>query len=268
MDMEWSPQNAMNAYLQTLHMCKVNKMHDEEQKYGLDGSKVVEPQGHELLSALAAGNQSRLILDISTSKQQHTNNTITPITLALTIASNQTNGKLISIRPNLGYPVYPAHRNYDQALVTDLSSSSYPVYPAHRNYDQALVTDERRQTDHVNELRVGDPCEVMNDIRNVDFVVIDCSNLDHDQMRLVFEKLDLNPKGAIIVATNVLNREDGVFVVDQVLKGKRGIKSCVTTLPLGTSTSSGFQVIIKIKSLMGKCQKRRRQNRFFVTFDE
>ena len=222
-------------------------MHDEEQKHGIDGSKVIEPQGSELLSALAAGNQSRLILDISTSKQ-HTNNTITPITLALTIAANQTNGKLISIRPNL-----------------DSSSSSYPVYPVPRIYDQTSVTDERRQP---TELRVGDPFEVMNDIRNADFVVIDCSNLDHDQMRLVFEKLDLNPKGAIIVATNVLNREDGVFVVDQVLKGKRGIKSCVTTLPLGASTSIGFQVIIKIKSLMGKCQRRRRHNRFLVTFDE
>ncbi|KNA13317.1 hypothetical protein SOVF_115930 [Spinacia oleracea] len=206
-------------------------MHDEEQKYGINGSKVIEPQGTELLSALAAGNKAKTIIDITTSKKQG----ITPLTLALSVAAKQTGGKLICIRPSLN-----------------------GVINNGVNYEVA---------NDVTELRVGDPCEqLMNDIRNVDFAVIDCRDFDTCRLRVLSEKLHLNPKGAIIVANNVLHREQGVALVDQILKGKKGgIESSVRTLPLGGS-SAGFQLIIKIKS---KCQKiKRKHRRFFVTFDD
>ncbi|XP_021775279.1 uncharacterized protein LOC110739131 isoform X1 [Chenopodium quinoa] len=229
--MEWSPQHAMKAFLQTLHLCKENNIHNEEERYGIDGSKVIEPQGTELLSALAAGNKARIILDI-TSHQKG----VTPLTLALAVAAKQTEGKLICIRPTL----------------QSLFGLDHYIDRDHDNCDASGVT----------ELRVGDPCELINDIRNVDFAVIDCTGFDSSRLRSLSEKLHLNPRGAIIVANNITRREQGVVLIDQLLKGKRGVESSVRTLPLSSST--GFQLIIKIKS---KCQ-RRKHNRFFVTFDD
>lgn len=208
-------------------------MHENEvHKYGLDGSKIIEPRGTELLSALAAGNQARVILDITISQQQ---NGITPLTLALAVAANQTSGKLICIRPT-------HHSFYGLDHLID------------RDFDANGVT----------ELRLGDPCELVDDIQHVDFAVIDCTNLDPSRLRLLCEKLHPNPRGAIIVANNISHREQGLALVDKVLKGKRGVKSSVTTLPLGSS--GGFQLIIKIKSI--NCERRRKHKRFFVTFDE
>lgn len=217
--------------------CKVNKIHNAVQKYGLDGSKIMEPQGTELLSALAAGNQARIILEITTSHSQQ--QSVTPLTLGLAVAANQTQGKLICIRPSL-------HSCYGLEHVVE-----------HENKHEHDCNANGSAT----ELRVGDPCEVVTDIRNVDFAVIDCTNLDANRLRLLSDKLHLNPRGFIIVANNILHREQGVALVDQILKGKRGIQSSVTTLPLGSSP--GFQLIIKVKS-----QKRRKHKRFFVTFDD
>ncbi|KAL2893908.1 Phenylalanine--tRNA ligase beta subunit [Bienertia sinuspersici] len=238
--MDWSPEHAMKAYLDTLHMCKLSSMHDEdeEQRYGMDGSKIIEPQGVELLSALAAGNQATRILDITTSQQL----SITPLTLSLAVAAKQTGGQLICIRPPL--------QNWD----IDHDHQHDHTY---ENWDN--------DPNDVIKLRVGDPCELANDIQHVDFAVIDCTNLDSSSLRLLSEKLHLNPKGAIIVANNILCREQGVALIDQLLKGKRGVESSVTTLPLGSS--SGFQLIIKIKFLMGNTQRRRKHKRFFVTID-
>lgn len=213
--------------------CKANNLHDhEELKYGEDRTNVIEPQGTELLSALAAGNQARIILDISISQRRG----VTPSTLALAVAAKQTGGKLICIRPTL----------------QSLYGLDHFIDHDHTNCDANGVT----------ELRIGDPCELIKDVRNVDFAVIDCSDFDSSRLRLLSERLHLNPRGAIIIANNIFHREHGVAIVDQLLKAKRGVESSVTTLPLGSS--AGFQLIIKIKSN----PQRRRHKRFFVTFDD
>ncbi|XP_015888464.3 uncharacterized protein LOC107423426 [Ziziphus jujuba] len=83
--MEWSPQDAMKAYLQTLHLCKVQN--NEERK-----TKVIEPRCIEFLSALAAGKRARLIVQVSAEG-------ITPLTIALAVAAKQTGGQLVCILP-------------------------------------------------------------------------------------------------------------------------------------------------------------------------
>ncbi|XP_021686794.2 uncharacterized protein LOC110669432 [Hevea brasiliensis] len=83
--MEWSPQYAMEAYLHTLQLSK---------RYSNEGStKLIEPKYMEFVSALAAGKQARLMMEITTQG-------ITPLTLSLAVAAKQTGGKLICILPH------------------------------------------------------------------------------------------------------------------------------------------------------------------------
>ncbi|KAH9625884.1 hypothetical protein KSS87_003398 [Heliosperma pusillum] len=108
----------------------------------------------------------------------------------------------------------------------------------------------------VVEFRVGDPYEKVKDLRNVDFVTE--FGFDPKRLRLFFEGIHLNPKGGIVVANNVVHKEQGVAFVDQVLGGRRGVESSITTIPLGCRR---VQVIIRIKSkvfVLAGLRRRRR----------
>ncbi|XP_065880571.1 uncharacterized protein [Euphorbia lathyris] len=78
---KWSPQDAMNAYLHTLHLCQSNE-------YGNTTS--IEPKCMEFISALAAGKRAKIMVEITTEG-------ITPLTIALAVAAKHTGGKLICI---------------------------------------------------------------------------------------------------------------------------------------------------------------------------
>ncbi|XP_038712823.1 uncharacterized protein LOC120006805 [Tripterygium wilfordii] len=86
--MEWSPQDAMKAYLQTLQLCK---LHDDDDDQDLSlGSKrvVIEPKCMEFISALAAGKRAKSMVEITTQG-------ITPITIALAVAAKQTGAQFL-----------------------------------------------------------------------------------------------------------------------------------------------------------------------------
>ena len=69
----------------------------------------------------------------------------------------------------------------------------------------------------------GNPCEVITQFKNIDFSVIDCKFKDY--LRL-FEIIDLNPRGSIVVLTNLVRKRNGAGF-GEVLREKRGIE-CVT----------------------------------------
>ncbi|XP_021605623.2 uncharacterized protein LOC110610060 [Manihot esculenta] len=86
--MEWSPQFAMKAYL---HSLQLSRREDNTSSYG--STKLVEPKCMEFISALAAGKQAKLMVEITTQG-------ITPLTISLAVAAKQTGGKLICILPH------------------------------------------------------------------------------------------------------------------------------------------------------------------------
>ncbi|KAK4341190.1 hypothetical protein RND71_039691 [Anisodus tanguticus] len=81
--MEWSPQQAMEAYLNTLQLSK--GLHNRDRK-------LIEPECVEFISALAAGSRSKVILEITTEG-------INPFTIALAVATKLTCGRLICVLP-------------------------------------------------------------------------------------------------------------------------------------------------------------------------
>ncbi|ONK73153.1 uncharacterized protein A4U43_C04F27820 [Asparagus officinalis] len=87
----WSPLNAMKAYVHTLQLCK-DYSDDQTDSNANDGTnKLIEPECVEFISALATGNQSRLMVDI-------TSHGVSPSALALAIAARHTNGRLICVQ--------------------------------------------------------------------------------------------------------------------------------------------------------------------------
>ncbi|MBA0647124.1 hypothetical protein Goklo_015033, partial [Gossypium klotzschianum] len=85
---EWSPQDAMKAYLDTLHLVSsslptawnttAKSPVEEDDKQGL-----IEPNCMELISAMAAGKGAKHIVEITTQG-------ITPLTIALAVAAKHT----------------------------------------------------------------------------------------------------------------------------------------------------------------------------------
>lgn len=82
---EWSPEDAMKAYLHTLHLVQKYCNKDDEPRV-----RVVEPKSIELISALAAGKGAKSIVEFTTQG-------ITPLTIALGVAAKQSGGQLICI---------------------------------------------------------------------------------------------------------------------------------------------------------------------------
>ncbi|XP_052171689.1 uncharacterized protein LOC127787672 [Diospyros lotus] len=82
--MEWSPNSAQNAYLDTLKLCS---KHEEQ----CESSQTAEPESREFISALAAGMNAKRIVEVTAEAS--------PSTIALAAAARQTGGKLVCIVP-------------------------------------------------------------------------------------------------------------------------------------------------------------------------
>ncbi|XP_060174354.1 uncharacterized protein LOC132605106 [Lycium barbarum] len=185
--MEWSPQQAMEAYLNTLQLSKSLHYRDR---------KLIEPECVELISALAAGNRSKVILEITTE-------CITPFTIALAMAAKLSGGRLIC------------------------------VLPYHKSNNVDLKLPHHEELKNVIEFVVGkNPNEVIKKFKKVDFLVIDCKFGDH--LKLWKNNLEvMNPKGCVVVTRN--NNIGGICTrkvcFSEIIKGKKGIE-CVT-MPIG-----------------------------------
>jgi predicted O-methyltransferase YrrM len=151
---------------------------------------LIEPKYMEFLSALAAGKRARLMMEI-------TSDGITPLTIALAVATKQTGGQLICI----------GHGD-------DIEKS------------KALVMGN--SLENVIRFEYGNPCEVIKQYKNIDFAVIDCKFQDHLK---IFKTINLNPSGSRLVVNNLHRRRDGISFAGVVEGRNCGVK-CVT-LPIG-----------------------------------
>lgn len=66
----------------------------------------------------------------------------------------------------------------------------------------------------------GNPCEVIIQLKNIDFAVIDCKFKDH--LRL-FQIIDVNPRGSIVVVSNLVRKGNGAGF-GEVVRRKRGVR--------------------------------------------
>ncbi|XP_015578715.1 uncharacterized protein LOC8277167 isoform X2 [Ricinus communis] len=188
--MEWSPQAAMKAYLHTLDLYQAN---EKNTSYG--STDIMEPKCMEFISALAAGKQAKLMVEVSTEG-------ITPFTIALAAAAKQTGGRLICIL---------AHHQ-------DLK----------RGKTQLLKDDDNHQDlADVIEFVCGNPFQVAMEYKNIDFLVIDGKLRGH--LKLV-KSFNVNPRRSVIVGHNLQYSKNGVSF-GQLLNGKGGVG--VVTLPIG-----------------------------------
>lgn len=247
---KYKPDNR-NDQEEEKYVARLTKQ-QEGQSPGRGGINMIEPNGLEFISALAAGNQAKVLVQIMAN---HSND-ITSLTIALAVAATQTGGKLICV-----IPFHHHHHLTTSNIRHQLSLCGLLTTGAH-NY-----VDCDHHQDAVVELRVGHPNEQIRDLKNIDFAVID-GQFDHCDH--LCQNLHLNPKGAIIVANNWLYRVQMSIaqLVDQLLKGRRGVQSSVTILPL--ESPGHVQVILKIKSIYAanmKLPPRRRHKRFLVTFN-
>ncbi|XP_041004339.1 uncharacterized protein LOC121249670 [Juglans microcarpa x Juglans regia] len=214
--MDWSPEDAMKAYLHTIQLCKI---HDCTLGLGTS-TRLIEPKYVELISALAAGKGAKLMVEI-------TSNGISPLTLALAVAAKQTGGRLVCI-------IHDDH---------DIEKS------------KARLTEN--DLEDTIDFVYGNPCEVINRYKSIDFAVIDCKLEDHIKL---FKTINLNPSGSIVAVSNLQHRRDGRISFAEVLKGRNiGVKS--VTLPIGEGVE-----LTRIGST-GKRETGRSYKRFHVIFE-
>ncbi|KAJ0960719.1 hypothetical protein J5N97_001415 [Dioscorea zingiberensis] len=162
--MVWSPLHAMQAYMHTLQLCKDN----------CKNSVILEPKSMEFISALAAGNQAKLMVDISSVG-------ISPLTLALAVAAKQTGGLLLCIR---------SHLQTLQETKTHLE-----------NFHLCDVV----------ELKLGNPSEVVKQYENIDFAVVDSRVVEGCSVSLFFAlDASMNPDGSsVVVVNNIVGSHGG-----------------------------------------------------------
>ncbi|KAK8568813.1 hypothetical protein V6N12_007353 [Hibiscus sabdariffa] len=203
--MEWSPQHAMEAYLDTLHHLTNGDCN------GDDKARVIEPKCMELISALAAGKGAKRILEITTQG-------ITPLTIALAVAAKHTGGQLICILPHVD------HRQQHSNSVTKTK----------------LETADLQRFVKLVHAAGSSPCEIMKQmtqlqVKKVDFAVIDC-RFDEDYLKSMFKRLDADviKTGSTLIVHNVDQRKEGwVWVLGQLLRKGRVEP---VTLPIGQGT--------------------------------
>ena len=155
------------------------------------GSRLIEPKYMEFISALAAGKRAELMMEI-------TLDGITPLTIALAVATKQTGGQLICV-----------------------GNEEYDIEKS-----KALVT--RNSLENVIKIEYGNSCEVIKQYKNIDFAIIDCKFQDHLK---IFKTLYLNPSRSTMVVNNFHHRRDGISFAEVVEGINCGVK-CVT-LPIG-----------------------------------
>eukprot|EP00253_Pinus_taeda_P021205 PITA_21205 len=159
--MVWSPANAINAYLQTVKLCKLDV---EKKRTCLKES--TELESTELISALAAGMNAQLIVEVSLAPSA--------TTIALATAARQTGGRLVCILP---------------VKADTLQAESVE---AMKEFGLEDTTD----------FVVGDARELLPSYKSVDFCLIDCKGQDCSAL---FKLLRINPSVAVVVANNLLD---------------------------------------------------------------
>ncbi|KAL5073186.1 hypothetical protein RYX36_012170 [Vicia faba] len=148
---DWSSENAKNAYLQTVKMAKSGK----------------EPDIAEFISAIAAGNNAKLMVVASAS-------VVGSVMLALTAAAQQTLGRVVSI-------------SCDQ---NEMQESR-----------KALGVDKK-----CVEFVVGDAISLLlSAYKGADFVLVDCDMSNAREVFLAAFK-GANKDGALVVGYNVRHR--------------------------------------------------------------
>lgn len=191
--MEWSPQAALKAYLDTLQLCKFHN--DQDLVHGNTySSGIIEPKCMEFISALAAGKRARLMLQI-------TSEGVTPLTVSLAVAAKQSGGRLIVCI------------NKDDDHTEKIGKT-------------LLV--ENGLDNVIEYVYDTDPCRMVKHFKNVDFAAVDCKFKDYLKLLKV---MSLNPNGSIVVVNNIGMTVNGGPILDQVFKEKKGFK--YVTLPLG-----------------------------------
>ncbi|XP_012080180.1 uncharacterized protein LOC105640471 [Jatropha curcas] len=168
--MEWSPQNAMKAYLDTLQLCKTGSNNENNPSNGSE--TLIEPKCMEFISALAAGKKAKLMVEITTEG-------VTPLTMALAVAAKHTGGKLICFLIH--------HQDFKKC----------------KNH----IQNNHQDLENVIEFVFGNIFQVVMHYKNIDFLVMD-GRLE-DNFKLI-EKINLNPSGSIIVRHNLHYRKCGV----------------------------------------------------------
>ncbi|VFQ69957.1 unnamed protein product [Cuscuta campestris] len=125
--------------------------------------KAMEPECMELISALAAGNKAKMMVEIASGGP-------TPFTVALAVAAKQTGGRVVCVLPPSGRP----------------------------------AIHDNRLSGVVDFVAAGNPSEAI--MRGVDFLVVDSAaapeNGGGGGGGEVWEKVEVSPKGCVVVATN------------------------------------------------------------------
>lgn len=190
-------------------------------------SEFEEPKIMEFLSALAAGNGAKLIVQV-------TSEGVTPVTLALAVAAKQTGGKFVCIIPCV------FHDEED----TNRSSCIHHPLKGHGDLKDVI------------HFVAGNPIEVIKQYKKIDFVVIDSKLRDLSRL---FKTADVNPKGSLLVATDLFNgrKRDSLL---EILNAKHGFYYESVTLPMG----EGIELT---KVVPSRKYDRKRYSRFHVTYE-
>ncbi|CAN1309865.1 hypothetical protein LINPERPRIM_LOCUS27839 [Linum perenne] len=237
----WSPQDAIKAYLHALHLRKERAL------------SIIEPKCMELVAALAAGKRSKLMVEITSSS-----NCITPLTIALAVAAKQTGGKVI-VYTTANSPQNQDHQQEsqdDQLELMDLGDVVELVYGDINNDDDEEL--------------------VLKNYKDIDFMVVDGQVEKHmDLLRLV----DVNPVGSMVVGHNLnkQGRSKGCSFGDVLTRnhnnnnkkrgggGGGGFGCSFVSLPIGVGmelTKIGSST--KLPATVGVSRK---YKRFHVTFE-
>ncbi|KAK9094085.1 hypothetical protein Scep_025554 [Stephania cephalantha] len=134
----WSPNSATNAYLETVKLCGSQEMNQDS------SSVKPEPESSEFISALAAGMNAQLIVEVSSD--------VSPSTIALAAAARQTGGRVICILPE------------------------------DKTQNQSKKVIKESGLKDVVEFKVGDAVEMLSHYENIDFSLIDCNTDDYSRL--------------------------------------------------------------------------------------
>lgn len=199
---EWSPQDAMKAYLDTLHLVPTawnptaKSTVEEDDKKGL-----IEPNCMELISAMAAGKGAKHIVEITTQG-------ITPLTIALAVAAKHTGGQLTCILPSH----YHHHHHHTTGHLQQYINLVH-AEPTNTSPRESIIKQIKMQ------------------LKNVDFAVIDCK-FEDEYLKLLLEEEDGIKTGSTVIVHNVHQRKDG-SIFGELLRKKR-VEA--VTLPIGEGT--------------------------------
>ena len=139
----------------------------------------------EFISALAAGNQAKLTVQILSNKG------LNPLTIALAVAAKHTRGgRFICV--------------LDQQQDMEDCKAQLSCYDLENKV----------------EFLHGNPCEIIFQFKNIDFAVIDCKFEDHLKL---FKTIDLNPRGSMVLVNSLVGSSNGVSF-GEVARRKKGVE--------------------------------------------